>query len=103
MHFRTATLADVQALRDLIALSARALSVSDYSPAQIEGALKGAWGVDTQLITDGTYYLGEHAGAAVACGGWSYRRTLFGADAAPDREPAELDPQTDAGKRGRLR
>jgi GNAT superfamily N-acetyltransferase len=32
------------------------------------------------------------------CGGWSKRRTLFGADRGPGREPALLDPATDAAK-----
>ncbi len=30
------------------------------------------------------------------CGGWSKRRTLFGADGGPAREPELLDPATDA-------
>ena len=32
------------------------------------------------------------------CGGWSKRRTLFGADHGPGREPELLDPATDAAK-----
>jgi GNAT superfamily N-acetyltransferase len=32
------------------------------------------------------------------CGGWSKRRTLFGADQGPGREPELLDPATDAAK-----
>jgi GNAT superfamily N-acetyltransferase len=32
------------------------------------------------------------------CGGWSKRRTLFGADRGPGREPDLLDPATDAAK-----
>jgi hypothetical protein len=45
---RAATLADVDALKALIALSARQLSAGDYAPEQVEGALRAAFGVDTR-------------------------------------------------------
>ncbi len=96
--FRTATLADVPALRGLIAESARALAASDYTERQIEAALASAWGVDTQLIHDGTYFAGESGGQLVACGGWSWRQTLFGGDAQAGRTPAALDPSRDAAR-----
>ena len=96
--FRPATLDDLPALESLIAASARGLSKQEYSSEQIEAALGTAWGVDTQLVRDRTYLIGEVAGAAVACGGWSYRNTLFGADALAGREPAELDPAKDAAR-----
>ena len=89
---------DLGGLRELIGLSARGLSLGDYTPAQVEGALRGAFGVDTQLIRDRTYFVVEEDDMPVACGGWSYRRTLFGGDAREDRDPAELDPSTDAAK-----
>ena len=95
---RHATLSDLPELATLIALSARALSVNDYSSAQIEGALRGAFGVDTQLIRDGTYLVVEHGAQLVGCGGWSRRRTLFGGDARSDRDATELDPHTEAAK-----
>ena len=95
---RPATLSDKPALTELIATSARELSRGDYSPAQVEGALRGAFGVDTQLIHDGSYFVIEAAGRLAACGGWSRRRTLFGGDARADRDAAELDPAVDAAK-----
>ena len=95
---REATLFDRPALTALIATSARALSRADYSEAQIEGALRGAFGVDTQLIHDGSYFLIEANGRLAACGGWSRRRTLFGGDARADRDSGELDPQVDAAR-----
>jgi GNAT superfamily N-acetyltransferase len=98
MHIRNATLADKPALEALIALSARELSKGDYTPEQIEGALRGAFGVDTQLIRDGTYFIVEIDGALAGCGGWSRRRTLFGSDARAERDASELDPRTDAAK-----
>ena len=95
---RPATLDDVPALERLIAESARGLTRGDYSAAQIEAALGSAWGVDTELIRDQTYFVAEADGAIVACGGWSRRRTLFGGDARPDRDASELDPAVDAAK-----
>jgi GNAT superfamily N-acetyltransferase len=95
---RSATLGDRPLLESLIARSARELSVGDYKPEQVEGALQGAFGVDTQLIRDGTYFVVEKAGAIVACGGWSKRKTLFGGDANAQRDPEELDPGRDAAR-----
>src|ERR1700755_1127255 len=47
---------DVPRLEALIARSARALSGEDYRPAQVEAALRGTFGVDSQLLRDGTYF-----------------------------------------------
>ena len=95
---RKATLADVPALNALIARSARGLSAADYRTAQIEGALRGAFGVDTQLLADGTYFVVEDAGQLVGCGGWSFRATLFGGDGRAGRDASTLDPKTQAAK-----
>ena len=53
---RKATPEDVPQLRELIEASVRGLQAGDYSPAQIAGALQSVYGVDTQLIADGTYF-----------------------------------------------
>jgi GNAT superfamily N-acetyltransferase len=98
LSIRPATVADIPVLERLIADSSRGLSRTDYSSEQIEGALESAWGVDTQLIADGTYFAVECSGRIVACGGWSRRKTLFGSDARTDREPELLDPSRDAAK-----
>src|ERR1700690_3083156 len=95
---RKATLADIPALEALIARSARGLSTGDYSPAQIEGALRGAFGVDSQLLADETYFVVEDSGEMVGCGGWSFRSTLFGGDARAGRDASTLDPRTQAAK-----
>jgi GNAT superfamily N-acetyltransferase len=98
ISFRPARVEDVPALNSLIGLSARTLCRPEYTDAQIEAALRGAWGVDTQLITDETYFVAEADGQIVGCGGWSRRQTLFGSDHQPGRSPAELDPRTDAAR-----
>jgi GNAT superfamily N-acetyltransferase len=89
---------DVAAIEGLIERSARALCAEDYSSQQIEGALAAAFGVDTQLIDDGTYFVVEDASNLVACGGWSFRRTLFGGDAEGGRDASRLDPRREAAK-----
>lgn len=98
-HIRRAIPEDVPELSELIALSVRSLQAGDYSPAQMEGALGTVFGVDNQLIADGTYFVVEvpsHAGTRiVGCGGWSKRKTLFGSDRRSGREDALLDPRRD--------
>lgn len=95
---RKATLEDRPALESLIAASARGLSRGDYTDAQVEAALTGAFGVDSELIRDGTYFVAESEGRIVGCGGWSRRRTLFGGDAQPGRRSDPLDPDRDAAR-----
>jgi GNAT superfamily N-acetyltransferase len=99
---RKATGNDVPRLREVIEASVRGLQANDYSPSQIEGALRSVYGVDSQLITDGTYFLVEiqndDATKIVACGGWSKRRTLYGGDQFAGREDSLLDPTHDAAK-----
>jgi len=97
-RIRRARMADIPALDALIAASARGLSGGDYTAEQVEGALRGAFGVDTQLIRDGSYFVIEAGARFAGCGGWSRRRTLFGSDARAGRDASELDPATDAAK-----
>lgn len=102
---RLATEEDIPALNALIEASIRGLQASDYTPAQIEGALGTVLGLDTQLIADRTYFIAEalsknskERSSLAGCGGWSRRKTLFGADHGPGREPDFLNPATDAAK-----
>jgi N-acetylglutamate synthase-like GNAT family acetyltransferase len=95
---RHATLDDIPALHQLIAASARGLARADYSDSQIEAAIGTAWGVDSELIRDKTYFVAESGGEIVGCGGWSRRKTLFGGDGQPGRQSAILDPSRDAAR-----
>ena len=125
---RPATPEDIPRLREIIQASVRTLQAADYTPAQIAGALESVYGVDTQLIADGTYFArtariddepAEPEGfvaavfrppsqppatppgpppAIVACGGWSKRKTLYGGDQFAQREDSLLDPARDAAK-----
>jgi GNAT superfamily N-acetyltransferase len=96
---RAATAAELDAIRGLIAASVRGLQ-HEYSEGQREQALASVFTPDTQLIADGTYFVMEAAdGALAACGGWSWRRTLYGGDRhQASRDSARLDPATDAAK-----
>jgi N-acetylglutamate synthase-like GNAT family acetyltransferase len=97
-HLRKATKSDIPRIKEIIEASVRGLQANDYSPTQIESALKTVYGVDTQLIADGTYLVAEIESAIVACGGWSKRKTLYGGDQFEAREDSLLDPNRDAAK-----
>jgi phosphinothricin acetyltransferase len=97
-RLRAATLADVPALGALMAASVRELSVGFYSPAQVESALQHLLGTDTQLITDGTYYVADVAGQIAAAGGWSRRFTMHGGDQAKRGPDPLIDPAADPAR-----
>jgi GNAT superfamily N-acetyltransferase len=103
IRLRPARLEDVDVLAALIERSVRVLQANDYTAAQLDGALGSVFGVDRQLIRDGSYFAMETQGREtqsriVACGGWSRRRTLFGADAVSDRDDEALTPGVDAAR-----
>jgi len=98
LTIRLATHVDIPALNKLIALSVRGLSTNYYTPAQIESAIKYVFGVDTQLITDQTYYIAEIDDQIVGCGGWSKRNTLYGGDQHKEVVDPLLDPGYDAAR-----
>jgi GNAT superfamily N-acetyltransferase len=56
------------------------------------------FGVDTQLIIDGTYYIAETDDIVVGCGGWSKRNTLYGGDQHKETEDPLLNPERDAAR-----
>lgn len=93
---RRATPSDIAPLNALIDASVRRLAVGFYNPQQIESSLRHMFGVDSQLVNDGTYFVIEVNGVPAACGGWSARQTLFGGDqhkAADHRgSDAPVDP-----------
>jgi len=89
---------DREAIKELIAQSARYLSREHYDDAQIDAAIATVFGVDTDLIEDGTYFVAESAGSLVGCGGWSRRKTLFGGDQFATRDKGYLDPASEPAK-----
>lgn len=97
MRLRLATLLDCEDLQELVERSVRGLCSEHYAPLQIEAALLGTFGVDTQLIRDGTYWVAESDSLLIGCGGWSRRKTLFGGDCRAGRNEDFLEP-SDAAK-----
>lgn len=95
---RPATAAEIPALNALITASARVLSQGFYTPAETEAAITHVFGVDSELVADGTYFVVEDATGILGCGGWSRRATLFGGDGFAGRESGLLDPARDAAK-----
>jgi GNAT superfamily N-acetyltransferase len=89
LRLRLAVIDDAPHLRSLISLSVQELQRNDYSPDQLALAVRTVFTLDTQLITDGTYFVMESSnGECVACGG----------DLHAVRDDAVLDPETDAAR-----
>lgn len=99
IQLRLATIDEKPQLEALIEASARELSRGYYTDTQIEAAIRHVFGVDSELIADGTYFVAEVDGTVAGCGGWSQRTTLFGGDrSSGPRQSGKLDPSVDAAK-----
>ncbi|HET9494044.1 MAG TPA: GNAT family N-acetyltransferase [Chloroflexia bacterium] len=99
IRYRLATAGDIPDLRVLIPMSVRALSEGFYTPAQVDGALEHhVFGVDSQLIEDGTYLIAEADGQIVGAGGWSKRKTLYGSSEGKTGPDPLLDPSRDPAR-----
>ena len=127
LTIRLATLEDIPTLTTLISVSVRTLHALFYTQAEIEGSLSSVYGVDTTLVKDGNYFvvtvpvhpdsgnqqnyqnnteaktnasgIEETEERIIACGGWSFRSTLYGGDQFSSRDDDNLmNPETDAAK-----
>jgi len=95
---RPARMDDMPKLHALMTRAIEQLQQGFLSPEQV-AASHQVMGIDTQLLKDQTYFVIEREGRICGCGGWSWRATLFGGDQSiVPREPAPLDPRTDAAK-----
>jgi GNAT superfamily N-acetyltransferase len=97
LTIRTATPADVPALRAIMDEAISELQEGFLSREQIESS-RAIMGLDTQLVRDGTYYVVESGGEVAGCGGWSRRATLYGSDSTPGRDAHLLDPATEPAR-----
>lgn len=78
--------------------SAAALFPRFYDERQAASAIRFVPEIDAMLLEDGTYFVIEAAGQAVACGGWSRRDRLYtgSGDAAGDARL--LDPENEPAR-----
>ena len=97
MELRLATMADLPRLRAVMDAAIAELQKGFLSEQQIESS-RQIMGLDTQLVEDGTYFVVEHEGEIVGCGGWSRRATLYGSDTTAGRDAHLLDPTEDAAR-----
>lgn len=98
-HLRKARSDDEAEIAEVISASVQVLAKGIYDDHQIELSIRSVFGVDHQLITDGTYFVAVSNGRIVGCGGWSFRKTLYGASAYSfSREPERLDPVFEPAK-----
>jgi N-acetylglutamate synthase-like GNAT family acetyltransferase len=97
-RLRLAIEADVPELENLISLSVQELQAADYTAEQRKAALGPVFGVDRQLIQDGTFWVAEAAGKIVGCGGWSWRRKIYGGEGQGLGGGEALDPLRDAAR-----
>jgi GNAT superfamily N-acetyltransferase len=95
---RLAREGDIPALEALITLSVMELQAPYYSQAQRTAAIGTVFGVDRQLIRDGTYFVVERDGRIIGCGGWSRRGSLFGSDHGRAGEDRALDPRSEPAR-----
>jgi GNAT superfamily N-acetyltransferase len=96
---RKAATSDVDRIEVVVDASVRGLAKGIYSDREIELSIQTVFGVDLQLIDDETYFVAEIDERIVGCGGWSKRKTLFGATRYEDsRDDAMLDPATEPAK-----
>jgi GNAT superfamily N-acetyltransferase len=95
MQIRKAHVGDIAKIERMIACSVMALMGREYSLEQRQASIGPLFGVDRQIIEDGTYYVVEDAGRLVGSGGWSFRRTLFGGDGVANRDDSRATPGVD--------
>lgn len=86
---------DIGAIERLIERSVLTLMRNEHDAASLRRSIGPLFGVDRQIIDDGTYAVIERDGLIVAAGGWSDRRVLFGGDATGARDHARVDPARD--------
>jgi GNAT superfamily N-acetyltransferase len=83
---------DEVALEALMRESAAVLFPRFYDERQAASAIRYVPEVDRMLLEDGTYFVLESGGEAVACGGWSRRDRLYTGSGDSDGDARPLDP-----------
>ncbi len=81
----------------LMQQSIKFLQKEFLSNAQISASFE-VMGLDTQLIEDQTYFVVQTENTLVGCGGWSWRKTLYGGNHTAGRSDKRLDPLKEAAR-----
>lgn len=97
LNLRVANLGDVTPIKNLMQLAIAELQKPYLTPKQINASFL-AMGLDTQLISDQTYFCVWDGNELVGCGGWSRRATLYGGNHTAGRDSKMLDPKTDRAR-----
>jgi GNAT superfamily N-acetyltransferase len=95
---RVASVDDEAALDALMKESAAALFPLFYNQQQAASAVRYVPEIDRLLLVDGTYFLLEAGGEAVACGGWSRRDRLYTGSGEAAGDARALDPATEPAR-----
>jgi GNAT superfamily N-acetyltransferase len=96
-NHRIALLHDIPAIESLMELSIKMLLGPYLTQNQLKASFE-SMGLDDQLIKDKTYFMIFREKKFVGCGGWSSRRTLFGANHTPNRDKSFLNPEIDSAR-----
>jgi GNAT superfamily N-acetyltransferase len=95
---RIATPDDAVPIEALMRVSAAAFFPAYYDERQTASAVRYVAQVDPMLLADGTYFVLEHGGEMVACGGWSRRDRLYTGSGDAESDSRALDPATEPAK-----
>jgi GNAT superfamily N-acetyltransferase len=95
---RVATPADAAAIERVMTQSAAAHFPQVYDEQQAASAVRHVPHVDPMLLEDGTYFVLESGGEAVACGGWSRRGKLYTGSGSADDDARIIDPATESAR-----
>jgi GNAT superfamily N-acetyltransferase len=95
---RVAELADRDAVDALMKESGAALFPRFYDERQAASAVRYVAEVDPLLLADGTYFVLESGGEAIACGGWSRRDKLYTGSGDADGDARLLDPASEPAR-----
>jgi GNAT superfamily N-acetyltransferase len=98
MLLRRAVADDIPHIERVMRESLIGISNRTYDAQQVESSLKFVARLDRELVTDGTYFVVEHEGEIVGCGGWSKRGRLYAGSGSTDGDARFLDPATEAAR-----
>lgn len=88
---------DILAIKALMHRAIQELQAGYLTSEQIKASFAGM-GLDTQLITDQTYFCVMDGEELVGCGGWSRRSTLYGGNHSAGRDARLLDTKTERAR-----